>query len=122
MADIRPVLDLCSRGDSGKMSPKIPLVRQLLGHLSPQAVLDLTGKAGREWIRRLPLEERVAFLTRLLEENLSAALVWLGRGERAALMNGLLPVIARHFPLQDVDILGAFGDVESPQQPDEEEL
>jgi len=103
------------------MSPKIPLVRQLLGHLSPQAMLDLTGKAGREWIRRLPVEERTAFLSRLIEENLSAALVGLGREERAALMNGLVPVIARHFPLEDVDIVGAFGDVESPQQPDWEE-
>ena len=57
-----------------------------------------------------------------LTNRLALALALDGRGERAALMNGLLPVIARHFPLQDVDILGAFGDVESPQQPDEEEL
>ncbi|MCD6285827.1 MAG: hypothetical protein J7M39_07945 [Anaerolineae bacterium] len=103
------------------MSPRIPLLRQLLSRLSPQAVLDLTGKAGREWIRRLPVEERAAFLIQLIEANLSTALEGLGREERAALMNGLLPVIARHFPLEDVDILGAFGDVESPQQPDEEE-
>jgi hypothetical protein len=121
MTDIRPVLDLCSRGDSEKMSPKIPLVRQLLGRLSPQAVLDLTGKAGREWIRRLPAEERTTFLGRLIEENLSASLEELGREERAAPMNGLLPVIARHFPLEDIDIVGAPGDVESPQQPDWEE-
>lgn len=100
------------------MSPKIPLVRQLLGRLSPQAMLDLTGKVGREWIRRLPVEERATFLGRLVEENLSAALEGLEQEERAALLNSLLPVIARHFPLEDVDILGAFGDVESPQKPD----
>jgi len=71
---------------------KIPLVWRLLGRLSPQAVLDLTGSVGREWIRHLPVEERAAFLGRLIEENLSAALEGLGREERAALMNGLLPV------------------------------
>ncbi|MEA3397486.1 MAG: hypothetical protein U9R05_08495 [Chloroflexota bacterium] len=103
------------------MSPRIPLVRRLLSRLSPQAVLDLTGKVGREWLRRLPVEERAAFLGRLIEENLSAALEGLGREERAALMNGLLPVIARHFPLEDVDILGTLGNVEIPQQPDREE-
>ena len=97
------------------MRPKIPLVRQLLGRLSPQAVLDLTGAVGREWIRRLPVEERAAFLGRLIEENLSAALEGLGREERAALMNGLLPAIARHFPLEDVDILGAFAGFEDTE-------
>ena len=100
------------------MSLKIPLARQILGRLSPQAVLDLTGAVGREWIRHLPVEERAVFLGRLIEENLSAALEGLGRKERAALMNGILPVIARHFPLEDVDILGAFGDVETSQKPD----
>ena len=97
------------------MRPKIPLVRQLLGRLSPQAVLDLTGAVGREWIRHLPVEERAAFLGRLIEENLSAALEGLGREERAALMNGLLPAIARHFPLEDVDILGAFAGFEDTE-------
>ncbi len=100
------------------MSLKTQLARQFVRRLSPQDVLDLAGEAAQEWMARLPVEERAAFLGRLVEENLSAALQGLGREERAALMNSLLPAIARHFPLDDVDILGAFADFESPQKPD----
>ncbi len=100
------------------MSLKTQLARQFVRRLSPQDVLDLAGEAAREWMARLPVEERAAFLGRLVEENLSAALQGLGREERATLMNSLLPAIARHFPLDDVDILGAFADFESPQKPD----
>jgi hypothetical protein len=95
------------------MSLKTQLARQFVRRLSPQDVLDLAGEAAREWMARLPVEERAAFLGRLVEENLSAALQGLGREERATLMNSLLPAIARHFPLDDVDILGAFADFES---------
>ncbi len=98
-----------------KASLKIRLARQLIRHLSPQEVLDLAGETAREWMDRLPMEERAAFLGRLVEENLSAALEGLEREERATLMNGILPTIARHFPLADVDILGAFADFEGPQ-------
>ncbi|RLB38065.1 MAG: hypothetical protein DRH12_13405 [Deltaproteobacteria bacterium] len=100
------------------MSLKTNLVRQFIRRLSPQDILDLAGEAVREWMARMPVEERAAFLSRLLEENLGAALQGLGREERAALMNGMLPVIARHFPLDEVDILGAFADFEPPQTPD----
>lgn len=99
-------------------SLKTYLARQFIHRLSPQDVLTLTGEAAQEWMDHLPMEERAAFLGRLVEENLSAALQGLGREERATLMNSLLPAIARHFPLDDVDILGAFADFESPQKPD----
>ncbi len=59
---------------------------------------------------------------RLVEENLSAALEGLGQEERAALMNSLLPLVARHFPLEEVDTLGAFADFEAPQTPEWEEV
>jgi len=104
------------------MSLKTELVRQFTRHLTPQDVLDLAGEVVREWMGRLPVEERVAFLGRLVEENLSPALQGLGREERTALMNSLLPLIARHFPLDDVDILGAFANFKSPQTPDWEGL
>jgi len=106
---------------STKTGLKIRLARQFIRRLSQQDVLDLAGEAGREWMARLPVEERAAFLGRLVEENLSAALEGLGREERAALMNSLLPLIARHFPLDEVDILGAFTDFKGPQKPDWEE-
>jgi len=100
------------------MSLKTQLARQFIRRLSPQDVLDLAGEAAQEWMARLPVEERAVFLSRLVEENLNAALQGLGREERAALMNSLLPLVARHFPLDEVDILGAFADFESPQKPD----
>lgn len=104
------------------MSLKTELLRRFTRRLSPQEVLDLAGEGVQEWMGRLPVEERAAFLGRLVEENLSAALQGLGREERAALMNSLLPLIARHFPLDDVDILGAFADFEGPQTQDWEGL
>jgi len=104
------------------MSLKIRLARQFIHRLSPQEVLDLAGEAAREWMARMPVEERAAFLGRLVEENLSVARQGLGREDRAALMNSLLPLVARHFPLDDVDILGTFADFESPRKPDWEGL
>ena len=103
------------------MSLKTQLARQFARRLSPQDVLDLAGGAAQEWMARLPVEERAVFLSRLVEENLNAALQGLGREERAALMNSLLPLVARHFPLDEVDILGAFTDFEGSQKPDWEE-
>jgi len=103
------------------MNLKAALARQFVRRLSPQDALDLAGEAMRE-IVRLPVEERVAFLSRLVEQYLGMALQGLARQERATLMNDLLPVIARHFPLSDVDILGAFADFDSGQMSDEEEL
>ncbi len=100
------------------MSLKTQLARQFIRRLSQQDVLDLAGEAAQEWMARMPVEERAAFLGRMVEENLSAALQGLGREERAALMNSLLPLIARHFPLDEVDILGAFADFKGPQKPD----
>ncbi len=104
------------------MNLKAALARQFVRRLSPQDALDLAGEAMREWIVRLPVEERVAFLSRLVEQYLGMALQGLARQERATLMNDLLPVIARHFPLSDVDILGVFADFDSGQMSDEEEL
>jgi len=100
------------------MSLKTQLARQFIRRLSPQDMLDLAGEAVREWMARMPVEERAAFLSQLVEENLSAALQGLRREERATLMNGMLPVIARHFPLEEVDVLGTFADFEPPQTPD----
>ena len=100
------------------MNLKIQLARQFIHRLSQRDALNLAGDVVWEWMSRLPVEERAAFLSRLVEENLSTALQGLGREERAALMNSLLPTIARHFPLDEVDILGAFTDFEAPQKPD----
>ncbi|MGC9522479.1 MAG: hypothetical protein ACP5HG_11440, partial [Anaerolineae bacterium] len=44
------------------------------------------------------------------------------RAQRGRLMNRLLPLLARHFPLEDVDILRAFGGLEEAPEPDWEGL
>jgi hypothetical protein len=52
----------------------------------------------------------VVFFPRVVEEHISSLRAGLGREERARLMNGLLPLLAREFPLADLDILGAFSE------------
>jgi hypothetical protein len=104
------------------MSLKTKLARQFICRLNPQEVLGLAGEAVQEWMACLPVEERAAFLGRLVEENLSAALQGLGREERATLMNSLLPLVARHFPLNDMDIREAFADFDAPRTSDWEGL
>lgn len=52
-----------------------------------------------------------------MEENLEWILVDLDRAQRAQLMNRLLPLVARYFPLEEVDILGAFASFEGPESP-----
>ncbi|HHE71937.1 MAG TPA: hypothetical protein ENL34_06640 [Chloroflexi bacterium] len=89
-------------------SLKSRMIRQVLRGLSSEEALNLAAEFGREWITRLSPQERAAFLSRLVEENLNAALEGLDREQRALLMNQLLPVLMRHFPLADLDFLGAL--------------
>lgn len=100
------------------MSLKTCLARMFVGGLSQDDMLRIASDLLDERLSRMSGEEQVAFLQRLVEENLEWALADLGRSQRSQLMNHLLPVVARHFPLDEVDILGAFADFESPQKPD----
>jgi hypothetical protein len=59
----------------------------------------------------------VTFLQRLVEENPEWALADLDRSQRAQLTNRLLPVVACHFPLEGVGILGAFAGLVGPRSP-----
>jgi len=92
------------------MNLKASLARLFVGSLSQDDLLQTAGEVLDERLSQLPAEERVVFLGRLVEENLEWTLADLDRSQRAQLMNNLLPLIAHHFPLQDVDILGAFAD------------
>lgn len=101
------------------MNLKARLAWMFVGSLSQDDLLQMTGEVLDERLSQMPVEERVVFLGRLVEENLEWTLADLDRSQRAQLMNNLLP-LARHFPLQDVDILGAFADFGSPSEVDRE--
>jgi hypothetical protein len=84
------------------------LSQLLVQRLSPRDLVDL-GVAVWPLVRgHIPQEQRVDFLKNAAEKHLAAFLEGLSRDERAALMNALLPLIAREFPLADLDFLAAF--------------
>ncbi len=95
------------------------MIRQVLRGLGSEEALNLAAEFGREWITRLPPQERAAFLSRLVEENLNAALEGLDREQRALLMNQLLPVLMRHFPLADLNILEALSQFSATSEDEE---
>ncbi|MEN6409513.1 MAG: hypothetical protein ABFD44_07375 [Anaerolineaceae bacterium] len=84
------------------------LGRILARQLSPHQLVDLAADAWLQIRERLPREERVDFLKGAVEKYLGVFLDDLSREERAALMNSLLPLAAREFPLTDLDFLTAF--------------
>ena len=71
-------------------------------------LVDVFLKAWPQVWKQIPREERVGFLKSMAEDHLSEFLADMSREERASLMNGLLPLIAREFPLADLDVLTAF--------------
>jgi len=80
----------------------------LAQRLSPQELVDL-GMAEWPKIReRIPREQQAPFMKSVAEKYLGTLLMDMTREERAALMNAMLPLIAREFPLTDLDLLGAF--------------
>ena len=76
--------------------------------LPPQKLVDLAVKIWPQILDHIPREQRVDFLKNVAEKHLGAFLEDLSREERAALMNSLLPLAAREFPLADLDLLTAF--------------
>ena len=100
------------------MELKTRLARMFVGGLSQDDLLRIAGDLLDERLSGMSGEEQVAFLQRLVEENLAWALADLNRSQRAQLMNRLLPLVARHFPLEEADILGAFASFEGPESPE----
>jgi len=66
---------------------------------------------------RIPRAERVDFLRGVAEKHMGTLLADLGRPERAALMNALLPLAARELPLADLDLLAGFSSPGEGYQP-----
>ena len=104
------------------MELKTRLARMFVGSLSQDDLLRIASEVLDKRLSEMSGEEQVAFLQQLVEENLEWALADLDRPQRAQLMNHLLPLVARHFPLEEVDILGAFADFKDPQEPDRKGL
>jgi Mg/Co/Ni transporter MgtE len=85
---------------------------RLMKKINPQKLIEMATEIWPMILERIPREQRVEFLKTLLAQNISYSLNDLSRKERAALMNELLPLIAKEFPLTDLDILAAFSDQE----------
>lgn len=90
------------------MSWKSRLAQTFLRFLSPHDFQEVAGSATVQMVSRMKQEEKLAFFRCFVEENLGTLLAGVERADRAALMNALLPTLAREFPLTDLDILGAF--------------
>ena len=84
------------------------LGRTFAHHLSPQQLVELvTGVWPYVW-KQVPRDKRVDFLTKVVSEYLGMLMSDLNRQERADLMNALLPLAVREFPLADLDLLALF--------------
>lgn len=97
------------------MKWKRSLAHLLARHLSPEELVIIASEIAPEILSRLPRGERVAFGREMAEVIAEAALRDLGREERAQLMNALLPLLVREFPLADLDLLAAFPAPASPE-------
>lgn len=84
------------------------LGRAIAHRLSPQELIGVAMSVWPHAWKRIPQEQRVNFLVKIVSENLGTLLGDLDRQERAALMNALLPMAVREFPLTDLDLLGTF--------------
>lgn len=96
--------------------------RILVRRLPPQGLIDLAVEVWPQAWERIPREQRVDFLKSVAEKHLGAILEDLSREERAALMNALLPLAAREFPLADLDFLTAFSSPNGEYQPEASDL
>jgi len=90
------------------MKWKLCLGRIMARQLDPQELVELAVEVWPYVWKRIPQGQRVDFLKTVTQKHLSAFLEDLNREERAALMNDLLPLAAREFPLSDLDFLTAF--------------
>jgi hypothetical protein len=89
------------------MNWKHSLLRAMAWHQSPQELAIAASEISSEIVNRLPRAERVALLRDMAEAIIGPALRDLGHEERAQLMNALLPLVVREFPLAELDLLTA---------------
>jgi len=80
----------------------------LVRRLPPQELVNLTVEVWPQMWKRIPREQRVDFLINVAEKHHGTFLEDLSREERTSLMNSLLPLIVREFPLANLDFLTAY--------------
>lgn len=86
----------------------LTLARLLMKRASSDALLRLAQTLSNALTEKFTPAERVTLVRQFLEENMPKWLEGMTREEKASLMNSLLPLMAREFPLNELDILGAF--------------
>ncbi len=94
----------------------------LARYLAPQELVEMAVKVWPHAWKHVPSDQKVGFLTSAAQKYLGIFLADLSREERAALMNALLPLAAREFPLADLDFLTAFSSPGSRYRPEASDL
>jgi hypothetical protein len=84
------------------------LIRMLVSQLSARELAEIGGEILPTALAQLARPERVPFLRDSAQRYLGGVLGGLERSERVELMNALLPLVAREFPLEQVNLLDAF--------------
>lgn len=91
--------------------------RILAQRLPPRELVVLAMEVWPHVWEQIPKDQRVDFLKSVAEKRLGTFLGDLNREERASLMNALLPLAAREFPLTELDFLTAFSSPGGGYQP-----
>ncbi len=91
------------------MSALSRAIKLALDRADLETILKMAQELSDALVKRTTPEQRAEFVLRFLEENLPRWLSQMDREQKAELMNSLLPLLARYFPLEDLDILGVFG-------------
>jgi len=86
---------------------KSALARRLLKNTAPEEMMGIVDLFLPSMVSALSRPQLKAFLRLLFEKYLGYMLRGMRREERAALLKDLMPVIAREFPLSDIDMEAA---------------
>ncbi|MCK4786879.1 MAG: hypothetical protein KAV87_24190 [Desulfobacteraceae bacterium] len=106
----------------GALTPnaKQRLLRWLALRMAPQDLANMVGDFLPSILEGMSRAARIDFLRHLAETALPPTMAALDREARATLMNALLPLLVREFPLSDLDLLNALE--ESPQRANDEQV
>jgi len=95
--------------------------RILTRWLPPQEIVDLAAGVWPHIWKRIPQDQRVDFLKSVAQKHAGMLTAGLSHRERVVLMNALMPIAVREFPLVEMDFLSAFaatGERYNPEHPD----
>jgi len=109
-------------GAMGAATPnaKQRLLRWIALRMAPQDLANMVGDFLPSILEGMSRAARIDFLRHLAETALPPTMAALDRESRATLMNTLLPLLVREFPLSDLDLLTALE--ENPLRADDRSL